>query len=83
MGRVAQITLAPSGIQRAQRAVNRVTEFMDADAFVVIAIEGQAEEIFLAKACQLAADAAHAFILVSRVGVVSVLRHVIPRLTSA
>ena len=49
---------------------------MDADALVVVAIERQAEQVLLAKTRRLAARAADALVLIGRIGMTAVLRHV-------
>src|SRR5690242_14134798 len=57
------LSLAPRvALDRAQRTVDRVAEFMDADAHVVIAIERQVQQILLAEAREAeTAGAANAF----------------------
>ena len=57
-------------------AVDRVAELVDADALVVVAVERQAEQVLLAEARRPAAGAADALVLVGRVRMVAVLRHV-------
>src|SRR5207237_10034224 len=53
-----------------------MTELVDADALIVVAIERQAEQILLAKARRLAARAPHALVLIGRIGVVSIFGHI-------
>ena len=45
---------APRGIERAQRAVDGVAKFMHADALIIVAVNGEAEQVFFAEAGGLA-----------------------------
>ena len=53
-----------------------MAKFVDRDALVVVAVEREAEQVFLAKTGRLAAGAADAFVLVVRVRMIPVLGHV-------
>src|SRR5262245_16468648 len=66
----------PGGIDAAQGAVDRVAEFVDADAFVVVTIQQQVEEILFPEAGGLAAGAADALVLEGGVGMVPVFGHI-------
>src|SRR5690242_3916157 len=54
--------LIPRRIQAAQSAVDRVAKLMDADAFVVISIQRQAQQVLLTKTRRLASRAANALV---------------------
>src|SRR5207253_5490647 len=68
--------LAPRGVDRTERAVDGVAEFVDANALVVVAVNGKIQQVFLSKTGGFAASAAHALVLVGRVRVVPVFGHV-------
>src|SRR5262245_42038318 len=68
--------LLPSRIDAAQRAVNRVAKLVHTDALVIIAVDGQAEQILLTEAGGIAARSSNALVLEGRVRIVSILRHV-------
>jgi len=54
-----------------------MAEFMDANAFIVISIERQTQQILLAEAGHVEpAGPAHAFVEVGRIARVTILRHV-------
>ena len=53
-----------------------MTEFVKANAFVVVTIDGQVQHIFFAEAGRLAAGAANALVLIGRVRMVSIFGHV-------
>ena len=53
-----------------------MTEFVDGDGFVIVAIDWEAEEIFFAEAGGFAACAADTFVLVGWVGVIAIFGHV-------
>src|SRR5687767_7606733 len=66
----------PSWINRPQCTVNCVAEFMHGNTFIVVAINRPMKKILLAEACWPSAGAAHSLILVSRIGMITVLGHV-------
>ena len=53
-----------------------MTEFVEADAFIVVTIDGQVQHILFAETGWLTAGAANAFVLIGRVGMVSIFGHV-------
>ena len=68
--------LLPRRVDAAQCAVDGVTELVHANAFVVVTVDGQTEQILLAETGWIPARAADPFILKSRIRMVSILRHV-------
>src|SRR5262249_11702909 len=68
---------APGGVDPAPGGVGGVAERVDGDALVVVGMDGQVEQVFLAEAGDAeAAGAADPLVLVLRVRAVAVLGHV-------
>src|SRR6266705_3021404 len=70
------LALAPGRVNGAQRRIDGVAELVQTDAFVVVTVQREAEQIFFAEAGGLAAGATDALVLVNRVWVVPVFGHI-------
>ena len=66
----------PRRIDGSKRTVDRMAELVDADRFVVVAIDREGEEVLLAEARRPSPGPPDALVLVGRVARVPVLRHV-------
>src|SRR5207244_5856787 len=66
----------PIRVYRAQRSIYRMTKLVDADAFMVVTVKRQAENVFFAETGRLAPRAANALVLVSGIRRMAVLWHV-------